>query len=47
MQVTSWNGTLVALVDLLRWPAAFVAAAIVFRQPLHLLIDALATAIRR
>lgn len=43
---TGWTGMIVALVDLLRWPVALVVTAVVFRQPLHLLIDAFARALR-
>ena len=43
---SEWPGVIVSLVDLLRWPVAFVIAALIFRQQLYQLLEALVRAVR-
>ena len=36
-----WRQFFARLVDILRWPAALIAVALIFREPLTRLLDAL------
>lgn len=41
-----WKKFAVSVVDLLRWPVAFLVVALLLREPISRLIDALAAAIK-
>lgn len=37
----NWKAFIVRLIEALRWPAAFVAACLIFREPLTRILNAL------